>query len=100
MEENPSSPIVLKLYASNQYFTPEMWGGNKDLALKAFKKSTEYFGKNNQEKSWMNLDNLAWIGKIYQEEGQPEIAKLTWKKALEIEPNFYWVSKGLLPTLN
>lgn len=100
MEENPSSPIVLKLYASNQYFTPEMWGGNKDLALKAFEKSTENFGKNDQEKSWMNLDNLAWIGMIYQEEGQLDKAKSTWEKAVEIEPNFYWVSKSLLPTLN
>lgn len=100
MEENPSSPIVLKIYASNQYFTPEMWGGNKDLALKAFKKSTENFGKHNLEKSWMNLDNLAWIGLIYQEEGQLDKAKSTWEKAVEIEPNFYWVSKSLLPTIN
>lgn len=100
MEENPSSPIVLKMYAANQYFTPEMWGGDKETALKAFEKSTEFFQKNKQEKTWMNLDNLAWTGMIYQEKGQPDKAKETWEKALEIEPNFYWVSKSLLPSLD
>jgi len=100
MEEKPSSPIVLKLYATNQYFTPEMWGGNKEIALKAFEKSSEIFIKNNKEKSWMNLDNLAWIGIIYQEDGYLEKAKLSWEKAIEIEPNFYWVRNSLLPSLN
>lgn len=100
MEENPLSPIVLKMYASNQYFTPEMWGGDREKAMKAFEKSTEVFSKNKQEKSWMHLDNLAWIGMIYQENGEVEKAKSTWEKALAIEPDFYWVSKGLLPTLD
>lgn len=100
MEENPSSPIVLKMYASNQYFTPEMWGGDKEIALKAFEKSTENFRINDQEKNWMNLDNLAWIGMIYQEEGELDKAKATWEKAIQIEPNFYWVSKSLLPSLD
>ena len=100
MKENPQSPIVLKQYASNVYFTPEMWGGNKELALNTFLKSTEKFSGTDLEKSWMHLDNLAWTGILYQEAGDQELARQIWEKALEIEPDFYWVSKQLLPSLN
>jgi tetratricopeptide (TPR) repeat protein len=100
MKQNPESPIVLKMYASNQYFTPEMWGGDKELALKAFEKSTQNLLGTDLEKSWIHLDNLAWTGILQKEMGDQVKAKATWGKALEIEPEFYWVSKSLLPSLN
>ena len=100
IKQNPQSPIVLKQYASNLYFTPEMWGGDKELALKTFLKSTEKFVGTDFEKSWMHLDNLAWTGIIYQESGNQTLARQTWEEALLIEPDFYWISKQLLPSLN
>ncbi len=99
MKQKPESPIVLKMYASNQYFTPEMWGGDKELALKAFEKSTLKLLGTDLEKSWIHLDNLAWTGILQREMGDQIKAKATWEKALKIEPEFYWVSKSLLPSL-
>jgi hypothetical protein len=100
MKENPQSPIVLKQYASNLYFTPEMWGGDKELSLITYLKSTEKFVGTDFEKSWMHLDNLAWTGIIHQESGNQTLARQTWEEALLIEPDFYWISKQLLPSLN
>jgi tetratricopeptide (TPR) repeat protein len=100
MKSAPNSPIVQKMYAGNQYFTPEMWGGDKDKALAAFLKSNQLFEQRNDTQNWMYLDNLAWTGMLYQEKGMQAEAKKVWEKALAIEPNFEWVSKGLLPSLN
>lgn len=100
MKAAPNSPLVQKMYAGNQYFTPEMWGGDKNKALAAFLKSNQLYEKNQDTQNWMYLDNLAWTGIIYEEKGLQAEAKNVWQKALAIEPQFGWVSKGLLPKLN
>lgn len=100
LKDNPKSAIVQKMYAGNQYFTPEMWGGDKEKALVAFLQSNKIFELNQNTQNWMYLDNLAWIGIIYQEKGMKSEAREVWEKALELEPNFHWVSKGLLAGLN
>jgi tetratricopeptide (TPR) repeat protein len=100
MKENPKSALVQKMYAGNQYFTPEMWGGDKEKALAAFLQSNKIYELNQDTQNWMYLDNLAWIGIIYQEKGMDSDAQKVWQKALAIEPNFHWVGKGLLPGLN
>lgn len=97
MKEAPENPIVLKLYASNKYFTPKMWGGDVGEAQRAFEKSNEIFEKQGVEDNWMYLDNLAWLGLSYREDGQEDAARAVWQKALVQEPNFYWVKEGLLP---
>lgn len=99
MNEDSKSALVQKMYAGNQYFTPEMWGGDKEKALAAFLQSNRLFEQNQDTDNWMYLDNLAWIGIIYQEKGMDSEAQKVWQKALAIEPNFHWVSKGLLPGL-
>lgn len=99
LELDPSSAIVQKLYAGNQYFTPEMWGGDKDKALLAFMKSNDLFLKADQSSHWMFLDNLAWIGLIHKERENDDEAREVWLQALSYEPNFFWVREGLLPSV-
>ncbi|GMQ31437.1 hypothetical protein [Algoriphagus confluentis] len=96
----PNSPIVLKMMAGNKYFTPETWGGDKDEALALFQKSNQAFEKSGNEQDWMYLDNMAWMGMIYQEKGNEAKAKEVWTQAVKLEPNFHWVAKGLLADLN
>ncbi|TDQ16906.1 hypothetical protein DFQ04_1554 [Algoriphagus boseongensis] len=96
----PHSPIVLKMMAGNKYFTPETWGGDKDEALLLFQKSNQAFEKSGKEQNWMYLDNMAWMGMIYLEKGNEAKAKEIWIQAVKLEPNFHWVSKGLLADLN
>jgi hypothetical protein len=99
LELDKSSYIVQKMYASNQYFTPEMWGGNSENAINAFGLSIAKLEQQGMVKNWMYLDNLAWLGIVYSETGQPELAEQTWIKSLEVESDFNWVSKVLLPNL-
>jgi len=100
LESAPNSALIQKMYAGNQYFTPEMWGGDQDKALTAFLQSNELFEQKKDTENWLYLDNLAWIGIIYQEKGMKAEAREVWEKALAIEPDFHWVSKGLLADLN
>lgn len=97
MEQSPESPIVLKMMAGSKYFTPAMGGGDVDKSLELFRKSSQKFTESSESNDWMHLDNLAWEGIILAEKGQKNEAKTVWKKALTMEPNFYWVSKVLLP---
>ncbi len=99
LELDKSSFIVQKMYASNQYFTPEMWGGNSENAINAFGLSISKLEEQGMQKNWMYLDNLAWLGIAYSQTGQPELAEQTWIKSLEVESDFNWVSKVLLPNL-
>ena len=100
LKSGSNSPIVQKMYAGNQYFTPEMWGGDKDQALAAFLKSNQLFEQKSDTQNWMYLDNLAWIGLIYQEKGMNVKAKEVWQKAVALEPKFDWVSKNLLHSID
>lgn len=86
-------------HASSKYFTPKMFGGYINEAIKGYEHAIQLFEKNNQTKDWIYLDALAWLGVAYQKIGDIEKAKSIYKKALEIEPNFTWVKNHLLPAL-
>mgnify|MGYP006267386143 CR=1 FL=1 len=96
---NSQSPIVQKMYASNQFFTPETWGGNIDNALSAYEASNFAFEKAGEVGNWMYLDNLAWIGMIHKQQSNDDQALKVWNEALALEPDFNWVSKSLIPSL-
>lgn len=100
LEGKPDSPIVQKMYAQHQYFTPEMWGGNVNNAIKAFEYSNKLFEESGVKNNWMYLDNMAWLGMAHKKVGNNDLAKQVWKKALVIEPDFKWVEKALLPSLS
>ena len=88
-----------KQHASSKYFTPKMFGGDIQEAIKSYEFTISLFEKSNQTKDWMYLDALAWLGVAYEKTGQKEKAKTIYEKALEIEPGFTWIKNRLLPTL-
>ena len=88
-----------KQHASSKYFTPKMFGGDIQEAIKSYEFTISLFEKSNQTKDWMYLDALAWLGVAYEKTGQKEKAKTIYEKALEIEPGFTWIKNNLLPAL-
>ncbi len=99
IKADPKSPIVQKQYAQQKYFTPETWGGNKEIARDSFEKSIELFEMESATNNWMYLDNHAWLGIIHREQDNKEGALAVWGKAIEAEPDFHWVSKQLIPSV-
>ena len=93
------NPAAWRQHASSKYFTPKMFGGDINDAIKSYEYSIQLFEKNGQTKDWIYLDALAWLGVAYEKTDQPEKAKAIYEKALAIEPNFTWVKNNLLPTL-
>lgn len=95
---SPLSPFVWKVYAASKFFKPEMFGGNIDEAIDAYKKSIQlYETKGPIRTNWLYLDTLAFLGQAYIKKGNKADALALLEKALKVEPNFNWVKNVLLP---
>ncbi|MGK7393416.1 MAG: hypothetical protein ACNS62_02545 [Candidatus Cyclobacteriaceae bacterium M3_2C_046] len=95
----PQDPVVLARQALSKFFTPEMFGGDTEESAKLYQQSVGYFEQGSTHQNWQYLDALAWLGQTYASLGQTTLAKQTFVKALELEPDFYWVKRKLLPEL-
>lgn len=81
---------------------PAMFGGSDEKALKYYLKALEIMETKPaeiQKNNWMHLNLLTLVGQMYQEMGNPELAKKYFEQALQIEPGFVWVKEELLPSL-
>lgn len=81
-------------------FTPPEWGGGAEEAVKNLKKAIELFAGDHPaapEPSWGLAEAHAWLGQAYEKQGRKTEALASYRKALEVEPNFVWVSKVLIP---
>lgn len=97
--QQPESALVQKLYAGSKLYTPEMFGGDVGESKKAYLKSIEIYEKSNDTKNWLYLDALVGLSMAQKKLDEPNEAKKSLEKALEIEPAFGW-AKGLLAELN
>ena len=100
MEISPDNPRVLLQKGISKFNTPEFFGGSKDEALNCLKKSISIFESTEKSVSkinWGYLDALAWLGRTYSKLNDYEQAISTYKKVLQIEPEFSWVKNSLLP---
>lgn len=101
LEKDPNSPIVQKLYGNSKLFTPETWGGDKEVAVKAYEKAVLlYKNTPNSESDWMFLDTYAWLGQAYEAIDKKEKAREAYLASLEIEKDFNWVNYVLLPQVS
>lgn len=97
----PENPRVLLLDSISKFHTPEMWGGGKPRALEGLKKAVEMFAawkpKSDLQPAWGLDEAHAWLGYTHLELGQNKEAREALQKALEINPDFQWVKRVLLP---
>ncbi len=99
LKVSAASPIVWKVYANSKMYTPAMFGGDPEEALKAYRKSVELFEQDaaNLNHNWMYLDALVFLGRAYSSQNQTALAIATYEKVLKVEPNMNWVRFELLP---
>ncbi|MBU0529529.1 tetratricopeptide repeat protein [bacterium] len=98
-EDNPRVQLQRGL---SYYFTPERWGGSKQLAKENFQKATELFqikSDNLVLPDWGHSETYGWLGSVEIDLGDMDAAKVYFEKALKIDPNNNWVKYQLMPKL-
>ncbi|MBC8185991.1 hypothetical protein H8E88_33320 [candidate division KSB1 bacterium] len=99
----PKNPRNYLIAGWSAFFTPKMFGGGKKKAKKNFELAVAYFDsfivKNPTLPDWGKEEAYAWLGQVNTELKEFEAAEMNLKKALEIKPEYGWVSHVLLPDL-
>lgn len=100
LEKGPNNPRVNFLRGTNALYTPPNFGGGVDKAIFFFKKSLECYEneqiKNLIQSSWGKEEVYNSLGIVYYKyKKDEEKAVESFKKALEVNPNFAYARKNL-----
>jgi len=85
--------------ANATYYAPEMFGGNKTEALQYYEKALQLMKKQNSKNNWLYINTIALTGKAYFDASNYIRARELFQLAIELEPDFHWVKRTLLPDL-
>ncbi len=99
----PDNPRVVLLEAISLFNTPGAFGGDKEKALELTQRAADLFAAEQvtdpAQPSWGREEVHAWLGIILADAGRVEEARAAYEKALEINPDYGWVTYYLLPAL-
>ena len=99
-----NNPRVVLIDGMSDYYTPAMFGGDKQRAIFKMEHALELFAKEEIrdpfQPSWGYDEACAQLGVMRQEAGDIEGAREAYVKALEVNPNNGWVKSQLLPRLD
>lgn len=97
----PENPRVWIISGTQDYFTPSMFGGDKERALEKFKKAARLAEQESVDDplmpNWGHAEAYTWIGIAHMEAERYEQAQTAFQTALEINPDYGWVKHALLP---
>ena len=100
----PKNPRVWIISGTQDYFTPSMFGGDKERALKKFKTAARFANQETIEDplmpSWGHADAYAWVGIAHLNAERYDQARTAFENALDVNPDYGWVKTVLLPKLN
>lgn len=94
-----TNPTAWIEYGNAMYYMPEMFGGDKQEAINAYKKAIALFENESRIDCWIYLNSVVILGTWLEKQDQFIAAKQQYDKALSIAPNLKWVSMELLPDL-
>ena len=99
-----NNPRVVLTDGISDYYTPAMFGGDKQRAISKMEQALEMFAREEirdpLQPSWGYDEAYAHLGIMRQEAGDIEGAREAFGKALEVNPNNGWVKNHLLPGLD
>jgi tetratricopeptide (TPR) repeat protein len=97
----PENPRVALLGAIGTYNTPGLFGGGKEKGLGELKKADSLFAQwkitDSLQPDWGKEQVQAWIGLAYLDQKDTVLARKAFEKALEINPDYGWVRRVLMP---
>jgi tetratricopeptide (TPR) repeat protein len=94
----PENPRVYMIDGTGKLYTPAIFGGGVDKAIKLFEKSEELFKEEDDRgiyPDWGNDEVYVWLGNAYKEKGKDSTAIQYYKKALEVNPDCGWAKEML-----
>lgn len=99
----PDNPRVVFLKAVADYNLPGIVGGNKERAVEELHRAARLFADEVIADpilpSWGHAETHARLGIAFMDQGDLEGARTSFERALEINPQFGWVTHMLLPSL-
>jgi tetratricopeptide (TPR) repeat protein len=98
--DNDNARVLMEL-GNLKYYTPKILGGGLKKAIYYHEKSVSMFESSEEELkgNWLYLLVLTNLGRWYSEDQRLSKAMETYKKILDIEPDYIWVKKYLYPEL-
>jgi tetratricopeptide (TPR) repeat protein len=100
---DPDNPRVWIIAGTQDFFTPSLFGGDKERALKKFKKAAQLAQQESIDDpllpSWGHAESYAWIGIAHMQAERPSRARAAFENALDANPDYGWVKSVLLPKL-
>ncbi|MEP6493986.1 MAG: tetratricopeptide repeat protein [bacterium] len=87
----PKSPRVWLLRGQGAIFTPPEYGGGLSVAEGQLKHAIELFASDAPkpgEPSWGKAEAYAWLGQVYEKQGDKAKAASFYKQAIDIAPNY------------
>ena len=82
------------------FYSPGIFGGDKEEALKYYLKGSRMLERNRDtEQNWVYLNLLTVIAQAYEKTDQPEQARQICEKLLHKEPNYRWIKDVYYPRL-
>lgn len=95
MELQPESPLVQKLYAGSKLYTPEMFGGDPEKAVKSFQKSLSLYEEGSTTNNWLYLDAMMGLSMAYRKTEKNDEAIAILEKAIVTESEYHWAKATL-----
>lgn len=102
-ELDPDNPRVALQRGIGFMFTPKSFGGGLEPAEAELLRAQKLFQGEPADKPWPNwgrVDVLAWLGQVLVKTGRNEEARKLYNEALELEPDYNWVRRDLIPALD
>jgi tetratricopeptide (TPR) repeat protein len=100
---DPDNPRVWIIDGTQDFFTPSLFGGDKERALRKFKKAAQLAQQESIDDplrpSWGHAESYAWIGIAHMQAERSEKARDAFQNALDVNPDYGWVKSVLLPEL-
>jgi len=95
----PANPRVAFLAGTSAYYTPRMFGGGKEKALKHLEQAATLFRtfkpKSEIDPAWGLIDTYVYLGRVNLDLQNYKAAETNLKKCLELRPDHGWAKELL-----
>lgn len=104
IELAPDNPRVRLIYGISFMFKPSVFGGSLERAIEEMEKAAALFADrtagNELYPEWGRAEVYAWLGQACERNDDFSRAEQYYRRALEVDDDYYWVKEILLPELS